>query len=146
MKIGTLAEEGARSPAPELCQWKGARRCTRAERGPQRAGLRGHPPLGSVCGLLPLSCPPSAAALPGPRSLARSTSSMAVEEEGLRVFQSVRIKIGEDRGGVGNSPDPCSWYPARLDRLLVFLHLDCPVLRGIAGEAGPASEGVCLWE
>lgn len=69
---------------------------------------------------------------------------MAVEEEGLRVFQSVRIKIGEDRGGLGNSPDPSSWCPARLDRLLVFPRPDCPVLRGIAGEAGPASGGVCL--
>lgn len=54
MKIGGLAEEGAHRPAPELCQWTGARRCTRAERGPQRAGLRGHPPLGSVC----RPCPP----------------------------------------------------------------------------------------
>lgn len=71
---------------------------------------------------------------------------MAVEEEGLRVFQSVRIKIGEDRGGVGYSPDPCSWYPAPLDRLLVFPRLDRSVLRGIAGEAGLASGGVCLCE
>lgn len=143
MKIGALPDEGAHSPAPELCQWKGARRCTGAERGPQRAGLRGHPPLGSVCGLLPVSCPPSAAALPGPRALARSTSSMAVEEEGLRVFQSVRIKIGEDRGGVGNSLDPLLLVsgPAR-----PAPRLDCLVLCGIAGEAGLALGGVCLCE
>lgn len=72
---------------------------------------------------------------------------MAVEEEGLRVFQSVRIKIGEDRGGVGSSPDPCSWYPARLDQLLVLPRPDGPVLRGTAGEAGPAPGGrlfVCV--
>lgn len=68
---------------------------------------------------------------------------MAVEEEGLRVFQSVRIKIGEDRGGVGNSPDPCS-CPARLDQLLVLPRPDGPVLRGTAGEAGPVSGGVRL--
>lgn len=73
---------------------------------------------------------------------------MAVEEEGLRVFQSVRIKIGEDRGGVGSSPDPCSWYPARLDQLLVLPRPDGPVLRGTAGEAGPAPGGasVCVRE
>lgn len=72
---------------------------------------------------------------------------MAVEEEGLRVFQSVRIKIGEDRGDLGSSPDPCSWYPARLDQLLVLSRPDSPVLRGTAGEAGPASgASVCVRE
>lgn len=72
---------------------------------------------------------------------------MAVEEEGLRVFQSVRIKIGEDRGGVGSSPDPCSRDPAGLDQLPVLPRPDgqpgSPWHCG-GGEAGPASGGVCL--
>lgn len=46
---------------------------------------------------------------------------MAVEEEGLRVFQSVRIKIGEDRGDLGSSPDPCSCLAAQTARFSVAL-------------------------
>lgn len=103
----------------------------------RRAALRS---LGRVPGL--------GRAGPGRAGRRRPLAGMAVEEEGLRVFQSVKIKIGERRGlgpaGAPTRPDPTpSRGPAmrrqRPASSRARARARLPHLPGVSGPARPPS-------